>query len=87
MKTIKILTLIICVTLTLTGCKKEDDIPQITTGLLAYYTFDDGTADDKSGNNLHAILNNSPALISDTPSGKGKALHLNIDLEQFLNIP
>ncbi len=59
----------------------------VTNGLLAYYTFNDGTANDATDNKLDANLINTPDLIADTPTGEGKALHLNKNKEQYLNIP
>jgi len=59
----------------------------VLNGLLAFYTFDDGTANDVTDNKLNASLVNSPALIDDTPAGEGKALHLNKNQEQYLNVP
>lgn len=46
----------------------------VTRGLQAYYSFDDGTAND-SRNGYNGIYNGG-TLITDTPNGKGKALFL-----------
>ena len=46
----------------------------VTRGLQAYYSFDDGTAKD-SRNGYNGIYNGGK-LITDTPNGKGKALFL-----------
>lgn len=46
----------------------------VTRGLQAYYSFDDGTAND-SRNGYNGIFNGG-TLITDTPNGKGKALFL-----------
>jgi hypothetical protein len=59
----------------------------ITNGLVAYYTFDDGTADDLSELEFHANLINAPDFITDTPNGQGKALFLKATAKQFMNIP
>lgn len=49
----------------------------VTRGLQAYYSFDDGTAND-SRNGYNGIYNGG-TLITDTPNGKGKALFLKKD--------
>ena len=58
---------------------EEDSTPSTpistTRGLLAYYTFDNNTADDMSGNKFHGMLNGG-FFITDTPNGSGKALSL-----------
>ncbi len=59
----------------------------VTNGLLTYYTFNDGTANDATDNKLDANLINTPDMITDTPRGEGKALFLNRNKEQYLNIP
>lgn len=46
----------------------------VTRGLQAYYSFDDGTAND-SRNGYNGIYNGG-TLITDTPNGKGKAIFL-----------
>ena len=60
--------------------KYEEDVTPpapISTnrGLMAFYSFDDNTADDMSGNKYHGALNGG-SFITDTPNGKGKALSL-----------
>lgn len=59
----------------------------VTRGLMAYYTFDDGTANDSYENDINGQLYNSPTFITETPNGKGKALFLNKLKEQYVNIP
>lgn len=84
--------LLICLVLT-TSCDEIEDIfdggseINIESGLMAYYTFDDETADDITENELNGVLNNNPILISETASGQGKAVFLNAQKEQYMNIP
>lgn len=59
----------------------------VTAGLVAYYTFDNGDAKDATDNKMNGTLINSPEFTTNTPSGQGKALFLNGTLEQFVNIP
>lgn len=47
---------------------------KVSAGLLAYYTFDNETAEDSRGN-YNGYLNGN-TFITDSPNGKGKALHL-----------
>ncbi len=46
-----------------------------TPKLIAYWPFDDGTANDASGNGYNGILKNACTFIT-SRAGKGKALHL-----------
>jgi len=55
----------------------------VTRGLQAYYSFNDGTADD-SRNGYNGIFNGG-TLITDTPNGNGKALYLKST--EYVNIP
>lgn len=60
--------------------KYEEDVTpasEINTnrGLLAYYGFDNNTADDVTDNKYHGTLSGG-AYTTDTPNGKGKALQL-----------
>ncbi|MDR1811080.1 MAG: carboxypeptidase regulatory-like domain-containing protein [Prevotella sp.] len=48
----------------------------VTGGLSAYYTFDDGTVADVTGNDYDGSAINSPDFITDTPAGSGKAVYL-----------
>lgn len=66
---------------------QEDTSIDLQRELKAYYTFNDGTCTDISGNACHGILNGSPEVIDDTPTGNGCALFLNGYREQFINIP
>ena len=47
-----------------------------TVGLLGEWLFDDGTANDTSGNNMHGT-NNGGAFVEETWNGSGKAVNLN----------
>ena len=64
-----------------------DELTSIQVGLLAYYTFNDGTGNDESSHSYDAALINHPELISDTPSGKGKSISLKKEARQYINIP
>ena len=57
----------------------------VTRGLLAYYTFDDETANNtyRSSNNGNFV--GEPTFTTATPDGRGKALSL--DSKQYVNIP
>lgn len=59
----------------------------VTRGLMAYYTFDDETANDSYENDINGQLYNSPTFVTETPNGRGKALFLNKLKEQYVNIP
>jgi len=61
--------------------------PNLSAGLLAHYTFDNQNADDATRNENHANIINSCSFDEDTPSGKGKAIFLNGNKNQFVNIP
>ncbi|MDR0507363.1 MAG: carboxypeptidase regulatory-like domain-containing protein [Dysgonamonadaceae bacterium] len=65
----------------------------VTGGLTAYYTFDDGSATDVTGNGYDGALINSPEFIDDVPGEKGKAVFLRkangttILNDQRINLP
>lgn len=59
----------------------------VKSGLMAYYTFDDGTANDITENELDATLINAPSFTTETASGKGKAVFFNSQKEQSMSIP
>ena len=65
------------------GTQPSTEKTDVTRGLQAYYTFDDGTAND-SRNGYNGIFNGG-TLISDTPSGSGQALFLKKD--ESVSIP
>lgn len=56
----------------------------VTRGLLAYYNFDNGTANNAAGTQNNGVINGAAQFITDTPNGKGKALLL--DQEQYVNV-
>ncbi len=62
----------------------EPTTGDVTRGLLAYYNFDDGTANNAAGTQNNGVINGEASFITDTPNGKGKALFL--DQEQYVNI-
>ena len=58
----------------------------ITNGLMAYYTFDDGTAKNTKGSNYTGTLAGAGGTyVTDTPTGTGKALSLNA--QGYVRIP
>lgn len=59
----------------------------VKSGLMAYYTFDDGTANDITENELDATLINDPSFTTETASGRGKAVFFNSQKDQYMNIP
>ncbi|MDE7377928.1 MAG: carboxypeptidase regulatory-like domain-containing protein [Paraprevotella sp.] len=59
----------------------------VSRGLMAYYTFDDETANDSYENEINGQLYNSPSFVTETPNGRGKAIFLNKLKEQYINIP
>jgi len=61
--------------------------PNLNAGLLVYYNFNEGTANDLTENAINATLISSPEFIDDTPSGSGKALYLNSLKQQYMVIP
>ena len=56
----------------------------VRSGLIAYYSFDDGTGVDRSGQGVDGILLNNPSTV-DGVSGTG--IFLNKFQNQYLNIP
>lgn len=58
-------------------------------GLLNYYTFDNGNANNIALENANGILAGitKPSFIIDTPNGRGKALQLEGSEEQSVDIP
>lgn len=68
------------------SCEKD---PEETAreGIVAHYTFDEEDVIDLSGNEYNGYTVNSPAYISDTPNGSGKALYLNAVKKQYMVIP
>ena len=64
-----------------------DELTSIQVGLVAYYTFNNGSGDDATSHRYDAALVNHPDMISDTPSGKGKSIRLKKDEKQYINIP
>lgn len=54
----------------------------VTRGLVAYYNFDKGNADDSRGN-YHGFASGG-SFITDTPNGNGKALYLK--QKQYINV-
>jgi hypothetical protein len=71
----------------LSASKKGGETSTITDGLIACYTFDDGTAKNTVADALHGAFANAPDLIADTPGGRGKAVSLNASKRQLLDIP
>ena len=72
------------------SCEEDENtsLSNVNTdsGLVQYYTFDDENANDAAGT-YNGLTINSPTYITDTPSGKGKAIFLNSTKEQYINIP
>lgn len=65
---------------------KNEDI-NIQSGLMAYYTFDNGTAEDITNNKYNGTLMNKPSFVSETTNGTGKAIFFNSLKEQYMSIP
>jgi hypothetical protein len=61
--------------------------PVVTSGLAAYYTFDNGTAADVTGNGWDGSAINAPDFIDNTPDGSGKAVFLKKANTQKLTLP
>lgn len=66
------------------GGGNTDTQSDVTRGLLAYYNFDNGTANNAAGTQNNGVINGQAQFIDDTPNGTGKALFL--DQEQFVNV-
>ena len=61
-------------------------VNDVTRGLLAYFTFDDGTAKNlKDATNNGTVYGTNSTYITDTPNGKGRALSLGN--KEYVNIP
>ncbi len=71
--------------------KYEEDTPTediaVTRGMLAYYNFNDGTANNAWQKNYYGNLKGeeTPEFLTDTPNGKGKSL--NLLQGQYVDIP
>lgn len=59
----------------------------VKAGLLAYWNFDDGNADDATDNGYDGNLVGSPKFVNETPNGYGKALLLQAAKSQRMVIP
>ena len=58
----------------------------VTRGLLAYFTFDDGTAKNQmDATNNGSLRGDNIAFITDTPTGKGRALSLGN--KEYVRLP
>ena len=66
------------------GGQQSGSTSDVTRGLLAYYNFDNSTANNAAGTQNNGVINGDAQFIDDTPSGKGKALFL--DQEQYVNV-
>ncbi|MBR6925964.1 MAG: carboxypeptidase regulatory-like domain-containing protein [Bacteroidaceae bacterium] len=66
------------------GGQQGGSTSDVTRGLLAYYNFDNGTANNAAGTQNNGVINGAAQFIDDTPNGKGKALFL--DQEQYVNV-
>lgn len=99
-KSVKILLLLLCVSCAplpsidtpdsdMNNTPDNPDIPDTPSAedfLMAYYTFDNSTA-DLSGNSYDAIAIGDPTFVESTPDGSAAALRLNGIKGQFVNIP
>lgn len=81
----------VTVTATKSGSGGGSDNPTgniaVRSGLMAYYTFDDGTADDITENELDGTLINNPSFTTETANGSGKAVFFNSQKDQSMSIP
>lgn len=81
----------IVLALLIVSCKPFPSIPKEENGQfkhsIAYYSFDDGSFNDSSGNGYDGEGVNEPAIIDDTPSGDGYALMISSSLNQSVSIP
>ena len=66
------------------GEPSGDTAKDVTRGLLAYYNFDNGTANNAAGTQNNGVIMGEAQFITDTPNGEGKALFL--DQEQYVNV-
>ena len=57
----------------------------VTRSLLAYYTFDDGTANNAYRSTNNGTITGEANFVNDTPNGKGKALSL--ETKEYVTIP
>lgn len=66
-----------------------DDIKEVNieSGLMAYYTFDNGTAEDATDNCYDGTLINNPLFVTETIDGSGKAIFFNSQKDQYMSIP
>lgn len=71
------------VTASNTGGGSSDDIV-VSNGLLAYYTFDDGTVNDRSDNGADGSFGNDAVTVS---TGNGRYLKLTASQCSYINIP
>lgn len=67
------------------GVDNKNDVNEdVTRGLIAYYNFDDCSANNSAGMQNNGVINGKHRFIDDTPNGTGKALYL--DQEAFVNV-
>ena len=75
------------------GCFKEIDPSNpsnpgtsgdVRSGMIAYYSFDDGTGKDLSGQGVDGVLLNNPSTVEGV---SGTGIFLNKFSNQYLNIP
>ena len=59
----------------------------VKQGLMFYLSFDGGTVQDESDNNLETIAIGAPSFLTDTPSGSGMSLSLNGTKGQYISVP
>ncbi len=61
---------------------------ETSAGLIAYYKFNDKTADNSVSKNMNGNLNGGPEFIVDTPDGTGFAVSLaSYEKEQYMTLP
>ena len=58
----------------------------VPAGLKLYYTFDGGDCSDATDKGNDGISVNNPTYTTDTPNGSGKAIVIDGDKEQYINI-
>lgn len=70
-----------------TGSESESEKVNLQSALMAYYKFDDNTANDATYNSLNGTLMNKPSFVTETTNGQGKAIFFNSLKDQYMNIP
>lgn len=69
------------------GGEGSGDVSVISSGLVAFYCFDEANCNDATLNAYNGSAMFQPLFVTDSPNGKGNSLLLNAPKQQYVNIP